>query len=71
MLLEYVKDNCYARFHNPKCHRYRELKYMFMKNYAPNRCEPSIKKKIRESGVRSDLNQEGGGEVRVNVKTRL
>ena len=25
MLVEYVKDNYYARFHDPSYHRYREI----------------------------------------------
>ena len=25
MLVEYVKDNNYARFHDPRYHRYREI----------------------------------------------
>ena len=38
-----------------------KLEFMFMKHYAPNRCEPSIEvimKIGRVGGVRVDLNKE-------------
>ena len=30
MLVEYVKDNYYARFHDPMCHRYRERHFSIL-----------------------------------------
>ena len=30
MLVEYVKDNYYARFHDPRYHRYRERHFTIL-----------------------------------------
>ena len=32
MLVEYVKDNYYARFHNPSHHRYKETHFSILLN---------------------------------------
>ena len=50
-------------------HHLNKLEFMFMKHYAPNRCEPSIKALYLGGGgggVRVDVNEElrwGSGQM--------
>ena len=50
MLVEYVKDNYYARFHDPSYHRYRERHFSILINVKFCQSQWSVKCRTRVPG---------------------
>ena len=50
MLVEYVKDNYYARFHDPSYHRYRERHFNILLDVKFRQSQWSMKCRLRVLG---------------------
>ena len=50
LLVEYVKDNYYARFHDPRYHRYRERHFSILLGVKFRQSQWSVKCRSRVPG---------------------
>ena len=50
MLVKYIKDNYYARFHDPNYHRYRERHFSVLLDVKFRQSQWSMKCRLRVPG---------------------